>query len=187
MRPADAADPLPRLAVIGIGHELRGDDAAGLAVARALRSALANDERLLVIDAGPAPENHTGPLRRFAPDVVLLVDAAQMGEPPGAIRCVSWQDLDGFGGSTHTLSPHILATFLIDELGCQVSLIGIQPAQDRVAAELSPEVADAVDTLVLWLLRVLTRDWALCFEAGAAGWVRPELEATSKLGGTGRK
>jgi hydrogenase 3 maturation protease len=168
MRPAERSAPSPRVAVIGVGHELRGDDAAGLAVARALHSALANDERLLVIDAGPAPENYTGPLRRFGPDVVLFVDAAQMGKPPGAIRWVQWQDLSGFGGSTHALSLRVLAIFLTDELGCEVNLVGIQPAHNTIAAELSPQVAEAVDTLVLSLLRVLAQDWVLCSGAEAA-------------------
>ena len=37
------------------------------------------------MEAGPAPENFTGPLRRFRPDLVLLVDAAQMDAEPGTI------------------------------------------------------------------------------------------------------
>jgi hydrogenase 3 maturation protease len=138
----------PRVAVVGIGHELRGDDAAGLAVARALQTALAGDERVLVIDAGPVPENHVGPLRRFKPDVVLLVDAAQMGEEAGMIRWLSWKETDGLGASTHTLSPRLLAQFLIDELGCEVALLGIQPRDNAIDDRLSPEVAGAVDAIV---------------------------------------
>ena len=68
----------PRLAVVGIGHELRGDDAAGVRVARALQSRFPTSDALVAIDAGSAPENHTGALRRFKPDLVLLIDAAQI-------------------------------------------------------------------------------------------------------------
>jgi hydrogenase 3 maturation protease len=160
--------PIPRVAIVGMGHELRGDDAAGIAVARALKSALDGDERLLVIDAGPAPENCTGPLRRFSPDYVLFVDAAQMDEPPGAIRCLSWHDMNGLGASTHTLSPRVLARFLASQLGCAITLIGIQPASNAIAAPLSPEVADAVDTVVLCLLRLLAHDWVLDSTRGTA-------------------
>jgi hypothetical protein len=35
----------------------------------------------------------------------------------------------------------------------------LQPAGNEIAAPLSPEVADAVDTVVLCLLRLLARDW----------------------------
>jgi hydrogenase 3 maturation protease len=165
MTPANTPALLPRVAILGMGQELRGDDGAGIAVVRALQSALTNDEQLLMIEAGPAPENCTGPLRRFAPDQVLFVDAAQMGHPPGTIEWVSWQDMDGFGGSTHTLSPKVLATYLSGELGCQVTLLGIQPAHNAVDADLSPKVAEAVDTVVLSLLRALGREWVLYAEA----------------------
>jgi hydrogenase 3 maturation protease len=80
-----------RIAILGIGNELNGDDAAGLWCARSF-AALArcgerfgNKERVLIIEAGPSPESFGGPLRRFAPDLVLLVDAAEMGERLGTI------------------------------------------------------------------------------------------------------
>src|SRR5437870_308197 len=95
LRPPDRA---LRVAVVGIGHELRGDDAAGSRVARALQPR--SHDLLLVIDAGPAPENCTGPLRRFAPDLVLLIDAAQINVPPGTIEWQEWQAADGCGAST---------------------------------------------------------------------------------------
>ncbi len=155
----------PRVAVVGMGHELRGDDAAGVVVARALQMALGDDERLLIIDAGSVPENHTGPLRRFAPDLVLFVDAAQMDEAPGTIRWLPWPETQRAGAATHGPSPHTLAKFLIGELGCEVTWVGIQPAGNEIAAPLSPEVAEAVDTVVLCLLRVLARDWVLAFSS----------------------
>src|SRR6187455_3189676 len=77
----------PRVAVLGIGNSLRSDDAAGILVARRLaQSRLTRDfDSILVVDAGPAPENTTAGLRRFAPELVLLIDAAEMGELPGMI------------------------------------------------------------------------------------------------------
>jgi hydrogenase 3 maturation protease len=161
MKLAEPCAAIRRIAVVGMGHELRGDDAAGIAVARALQTALGSDERLLVIDAGPAPENYTGPLRHFEPDLVLFVDAAQMDEAPGTIRWVPWREVDGLGVWTHALSPRVLACFLIGQLGCEVTLLCIQPSNNSLAASLSPEVADAVDTVVLCLLRLLAQDWAL--------------------------
>ena len=138
-----------RVVILGIGHELRGDDAAGLVVARQLQP-LAGDS-LLVIEAGPAPENQTGRIRRFAPDLILFVDAAQLGETPGAIRCLPWQETSGLSASTHTLPPYMLARFLTAELGCEVSLIGIQPEQDVLGSSLSPVVEEAVG----WVSKVL--------------------------------
>jgi len=138
----------PRVAVVGVGHELNGDDAAGIAVARSLAGLPAPHDRLLVIDAGPAPENTTGLLRRFGPDLVLLVDAAQMGELPGAIRWLDWRETDGISASTHTLPLHLLARYLVTELGCDVALLGIQPAANTLDAPLSPAVSRAVASIV---------------------------------------
>jgi hydrogenase 3 maturation protease len=106
-----------------------------------------------VVEGEHAPENHTGSLRRFKPDLVLLVDSAQMNEPPGTIRWLSWEETTGLSASTHTMPPYMLARYLSTELNCQVALIGIQPAHTGLDSPLSPAVQEAVDEIV----RVLTR------------------------------
>jgi hydrogenase 3 maturation protease len=141
------SDALFRVAVIGIGHELNGDDAAGIMVARRLTPLLANVDRLCVIDAGPAPENVTGSLREFRPTLVLLVDAAQMNEEPGTVRWLDWQETTGLSASTHTLPLHMLAMYLTTELGCEVAVIGIQPFNNLFDEPLSPVVHNAVNEI----------------------------------------
>ncbi len=133
-----------RLAVLGIGHELGGDDAAGVRVAGMLRKAAAGNEQLLALEAGPAPENFTGKLRSFQPDLVLMVDAALMNSTPGTVQWLDWRGAEGFSASTHTLPLHILASYLTAELDCEVALIGIQPRQTFTDAPLTPEVQRAV-------------------------------------------
>lgn len=143
-----------KIAVIGIGNELNGDDAAGLLAARALkeqlsrRSASESAPSLVVYEAGPAPENFTGPLRRFHPDLVLMIDAAEMGEPPGTVLWFDWREVQGGAGSTHTLSPSILSRFLVEELCCRVILVGVQPAQIEFGTGLSETVERAVAGVV---------------------------------------
>jgi hydrogenase maturation protease HycI len=135
----------PRLAVVGIGHELRGDDAAGIAIARKLQSS--ENERLRVINAGAAPENFTGVLREFVPDLVLIVDAMQMNEPPGTVQLFNVHDTENYGVTTHALSCHMFALYLEVELNCVVKLLGIQAGQDSLGAELSPEVRQSVASI----------------------------------------
>ena len=141
-------DRPPRIAIVGIGHTLRGDDAAGVVAARALRRFGLNSQHLLVIDAGPAPENYSGPLRHFGPDLVLLIDAAQMDAPPGMVRWVDWRSASGLSGSTHTLPCAIVSQYLVAELGCEVALLGIQPASTDVGEPLSSAVRRSVRMLV---------------------------------------
>lgn len=144
-----------RLAVLGIGHELGGDDAAGVRVAGLLRKFAAGNDQLLALEAGPAPENFTGKLRSFHPDVVLLVDAALMSSAPGTVHWLDWQDTQGFSASTHTLPLHILASYLTQDLGCEVALIGIQPQQTMEDAPLTPEIGRAVRQVARELASVL--------------------------------
>jgi hydrogenase maturation protease HycI len=150
------ADRPLRIAIVGIGHELRGDDAAGVAVACCLQPLVDASDRVFVINAGPAPENITGLLRRFDPSLVLLVDAAQMNQAPGTVHWLDWKDTVGVSASTHTLPPHVLAGYLTAELGCKVALLGIQPSNTCVlGAPLSPEVQRAVDSVVQTLSHTL--------------------------------
>jgi hydrogenase maturation protease HycI len=143
----------PRVALVGIGHELRGDDAAGVMLARAFSHLLEREgagvrEKVLVIDAGPAPENHTGALRRFMPDLVLLVDAAELCALAGTVRWLAWQETSGLSASTHSLPLYMLAQYLSVELKCEVALLGIQPAVLTLGAALSPAVQRAVEEIV---------------------------------------
>lgn len=143
-RLTEAAPGPVRVAVVGIGQALRGDDGAGCAVARGLQAQAALPETVLIVEAGAAPENATGRLRRHRPQLVVLVDAADMRAEPGTIRWLPWQAAQGLSVSTHTLPPYLLARYLTSELGCEVYLLGLQPAGTTLGAPLSPAAARAV-------------------------------------------
>lgn len=119
---------------------------------------LAAREDVLVLDGGAAPENCTGPLRRFHPDLVLLIDAAQMDAPPGAVRWLDWSAIDGLSASTHTLPPSLLARYLVAETGCALAVIGIQPGSNAFSAPLTPPVRAAVAEVVDGLRREIGRE-----------------------------
>jgi hydrogenase 3 maturation protease len=108
-------------------------------------------DNFLIINGGHAPENHTGPLRRFTPDLVILVDAAQMNEEPGTVRWLSWEETTGMSANTHTMPPYMLARYLTTTLDCQVTLIGIQPFTTDIGAPVSPAVRQAVDEVIVAL------------------------------------
>lgn len=99
---------------------------------------------LFVLDCGSIPENATGPLRKFAPDLILLIDAAEMGESAGEIRWVDLDSIGGFSGSSHTLPLPVLAKYLKHEIGCRVELLGIQPLTLEYAQGVSVPVKNAM-------------------------------------------
>ena len=142
---ATPPDRPTRVAVVGIGHELRGDDAVGLDVARRLQSGNGQDppDTWLVCVGGSTPENCTGVLRRFRPDLVVMVDAAELHARPGTIQWLDCSDIDGVSASTHTLPLDVVATYLAAEIGATVGVVAIQPATDDIGAGLTPLVRRA--------------------------------------------
>lgn len=141
-------DSKARLALVGIGNELNGDDAAGVIIARRLKSRLSEQPGVLVLEAGLAPENFTGILRRFDPALVVIIDAAQMGADPGEIRWLAWEAAVGVTAVTHGQPLSTLAQYLINELACRVALLGIQPAHLDPGQSISPPVRSAIRRIV---------------------------------------
>ena len=142
-----------RISVVGVGHELRGDDAVGIHIIHQLQGILPPTDTRLLLEAGSAPENLTGQLRRFAPHTVLLIDAVDMGQPSGMIQYI---DLDGniieSMSSTHTISLRLFATYIKTEFNCNVHLMGIQAEQTTFDTPLSPSVQSSADCIVIAFL-----------------------------------
>lgn len=132
-----------RVAIVGIGNEYRNDDAAGVMVARLLLR-YENPGHALILRAGHAPENFTGGLRKYAPDLIMLVDAADMGFVPGTVALIPFDQIDGMTASTHSLPLSMLARYLTLELACTVVVLGIQPRSNDVGERVSAEVLEAV-------------------------------------------
>jgi len=128
--------------VLGVGSELRSDDAAGLHVSRAL--AQRGIPGVHALDGGPAPESCTGEIRRIGPSHLFIVDAADMAEPPGTIRLIDQENITGASFGTHGLPLSVVADYLRNETGCTVAIIGIQPASLGFGESLSAPVSAAV-------------------------------------------
>ncbi len=125
-----------RIAVLGIGSELRGDDIAGLLVARNIGPSplSGNGVGVQAFAGGASPESLTGEIRRFNPAHIVIVDAADLGGVPGDTRIIETGDIDGISFSTHRLPTRILADYLIQSIGCDITVIGIQPESLGVCA-----------------------------------------------------
>ena len=137
----------PRIAILGVGNPFRSDDVAGILVVRALAQR-ENTAGVLICEAGQAPENRTGEIRRYAPDLVLIVDAAEMGEATGTVRWIAEDDIDGMSASTHSLPLSMLIHYLKLDLNCDVRLLGIQVRSNEVGETASMDVLRAVDDIV---------------------------------------
>jgi hydrogenase maturation protease len=135
--------------IIGCGNADRGDDAAGLLVARRLR-ALGVEAREQSGEAAVLLENwKTVP----AGQPVIVVDAVVSGSSPGSI--LLWDACSApLRGKSFRCSTHGLGVAEAVELAAALGLLprklliyGIEGARFEAGAEPSPEVLRAVDEL----------------------------------------
>jgi len=144
-----------RIAVVGIGSDLRGDDSAGILVLRELRAACGRSRPAVIrlFEGGTAPENLTGEIIRFRPSHILLVDAADLGLKPGAIKLIEPEAIGGISFSTHVMPLKILADYLKQSLPCHIITIGIQPGHTGFGLAPSKAVTTAARRLAREILQ----------------------------------
>ncbi|MFN4180910.1 MAG: hydrogenase 3 maturation endopeptidase HyCI [Armatimonadota bacterium] len=115
-----------KVAIVGVGNRLRGDDAVGSVIAEQLQP-LAS-EQVLVIDAETVPENYLGLLLDAKPDIVLFVDAVDFGGKVGEWVLLPLSVLGDKVPSTHTVSLKLLGQIL-ESNGAECWLLAVQPSQ----------------------------------------------------------
>lgn len=144
-----------KIAIMGIGSELRSDDSAGMYFIELLDD-LKNRNDLLLIAGSTAPENFTGVIKDFSPDVLFIVDAAHMGLLPGETKPVPAEDICGVTFSTHMLPIPVMLKYLEVECDTEVLFIGIQPKSTEQGLIMSEEVKCGTKKLAKTFLKALT-------------------------------
>jgi hydrogenase 3 maturation protease len=147
--------PERRVAIMGVGREFNGDDAVGIHVIRQLRNLLPESDNILLVEACHAPENCTGLITRFLPDLVIIIDAAQMDKPVGTIACINHGEIDQQTPSTHNISLSLLAGYLAQETHCQTVIIGIQSQQNDEFTNMTDEVQTSSMDLTEYLAKII--------------------------------
>jgi hydrogenase 3 maturation protease len=138
------------IAVMGIGNEMMGDDAAGALVARELNQLrIQNSEfRIQVYETSTTPENFNGAIRKLGPDLVVMVDAADLNQEPGRVAFLDIKQMHTMMHSTHTLPLSFLAGYLEQMGTAKVIALGIQAGHIRLDQPMTREVAESVKLIV---------------------------------------
>ncbi len=143
---------MPRVAIIGIGNVLTGDDAVGPHVVRVVEARYELPETVQVIDAGTPGYDLTAFLVGL--DAALLVDAVKAKGAPGEIRVYDRAELVS-KRPVLALSPHEPgvreALLNADFMGVTppvVRLVGVIPAAAETGIGLSPAVRAAIPSAV---------------------------------------
>jgi hydrogenase maturation protease len=144
-RPAERAI---RLAIIGIGNVLAGDDGAGVELVRRLEARNRGETRYFFTSVQGGVD-----LLEIFPhaDIVLIADAVQSGAPPGTIRLLPLPSPHVIPRSQATLSNHGWGLSETLELAAALRqavpplwLLGIEVGTVKQGESRSPEVERAI-------------------------------------------
>lgn len=145
--------------IVGCGNANRGDDAAGLLVARHLRALGVqaqeqSGEALALIESWKGIQQEQD---------VILVDAVVTGAPPGTITVWDARTApvigDFFRCSTHSfgVAEAVELARILDLLPPRLLIYGIEGSQFDVGSEPSPEVLRAVKEVAQRIALEVTR------------------------------
>jgi hydrogenase maturation protease len=136
--------------IIGLGNELRGDDAVGLMAARRIRQEVG--DRVEVIEAEMAGVDLIELMKGTRS--VLLIDAARSGQAPGTIHRLD-ASAGPIGGQIFPRSSHALGTVDALELAramrvlpATVIVYGVEVESTEAGVPLSPVVVKVLEQLV---------------------------------------
>lgn len=133
-----------RLLVVGIGNELCGDDGLGPRLIAALQGKVGAQ----LLDAGDVPENFLGKICSLRPEVIFIVDAADIGGDPGDIAVLETDELRGLLALTHNPGLRLFTYFLQQETSAQILVMAVQPEGTSPGAAISPAVQRTLNSLV---------------------------------------
>lgn len=148
------SDSQAKRVLIGIGNELRGDDAAGLLAVRAIAGRLPPGWR--AIEHSGEGASLLEALR--GAEAAVLVDCTQSGAPPGTLRRIA-ADAASVASRLFHYSTHAFGVAEAIEVGRALGALperlvihGIEGACFTAGAPLSPEVAAAIEGLAAAVL-----------------------------------
>ena len=134
-----------KVAILGIGNILRGDDGLGPKFIELLR---AKRIGAALFDCGTAPENYIFPILSTSCDTIDLIDAADLGIAPGTVRVFDLEKIANVSFSTHNPSPRLFIDLLkIGKENLNIFVVSVQPKSAAFGEPVSEEVLRGLDVL----------------------------------------
>jgi hydrogenase maturation protease len=139
--------PTKKLALVGVGHPLRGDDYVGSFAVKAVMEATEGSlpDGVYLFDAEDNVEAVITRLARLGLKYVIFIDACEMGLKAGEKRLVSVTETSYPFFTTHGIPLRVLAERLLSE--SEVLVLAIQPKRTEFGFSLSPEIQDAATSV----------------------------------------
>ncbi len=151
-----------RTIVLGVGNTLLADEGAGVHAIRHLQTRCGERPDVALVDAGTLSFTLAPALQGC--DGLIVIDAAELREAPGAVRLFEGEAMDRFLVRHRKLSAHEVSLLdllslvsLCGELPANRALIGIQPERIDWGDGPSANVAAAISGAGELALSVIDR------------------------------
>ncbi len=141
-----------KIAILGIGNDLRTDDGLGLYIVKTIKF---DHPNVLIENVGSVPEGFARSLAEFGAKRIIMIDAADMRKAPGHVELVTKKRIGGISISTHSMPLSFLMMYLEQETGGESILVGIQPKSLQFGEGLTPEIQEVSDNIISSIERLL--------------------------------
>jgi hydrogenase 3 maturation protease len=129
-----------RILFAGIGNVLKSDDGVGVYITGRIR----NSTRISSIQVEVSIENYIGKINSLKPDILILVDCADMNARPGTCRLFVPEKIHDLTFNTHNISLKRLHEFF----RMPVFILGIQPENVGFGENISYLVKEVADKII---------------------------------------
>ncbi len=132
---------------VGLGNKYREDDAAGLILLKKLR---ATDlfKSSYFIDAGTTPENYLQTILDSYCNLVVFIDIAHCGNPPGEINLLDSSNFDTSECSTHAYSLKLIERFLKLLNDVEIKYLVIEPETTKLGQKISQSILNEMEDFI---------------------------------------
>jgi hydrogenase maturation protease len=149
--PLAAGSPRLSCLVLGVGNTLLQDDGVGVHIASGLkaRGVESTQDALEILDGGTIGLALLPQVE--AVDALVIVDAAELGEPPGTVRVFADGEIDEHLSGKRRSVHEVAILDLLSAAGIRghrprhCALVAVQPESTDWGVEPTPGVAAAID------------------------------------------
>ncbi|WP_353684666.1 hydrogenase 3 maturation endopeptidase HyCI [Thermodesulfovibrio sp. 3907-1M] len=143
-----------RVLIAGIGNPLRGDDAVGSYIVKALSNEKIN---AILIDCEDKPERFIDKIIQHKPDTVIFIDAVHMNHEPAAVVFLKEENLLHTGISSHQSNLKMCIEYIRSKIKTEIFIIGIQPENTDFGKSVSEKVLGVAEILKNILIQALKK------------------------------
>jgi hydrogenase maturation protease len=138
-----------RIAIIGVGNQIMGDEGAGIETLRVLRQ-MGCPEGVELIEAGTAFFSIVSDLKDF--EKLIIVDVVRGGKPPGTVYRFEMEDVKGGDilVSLHDIGviDSLKMESLVGKIPKEIVFFGIEPQKVELSTHLSEQINKRLAYLV---------------------------------------